>query len=287
MTAWFEWVCRIIPSEKMTSSWAGRWLIQGIGGLLAGGVIAVVLQQIPGPRGYGVLMLLTFACLVVSFFFLMAMKEVVPPIARERGQRVSLLGSWGNLCRIWQEDGIFRRYLYARMLAFAYLLPAPFLGLQAMAVTGGEEAFLGLLVVVQMAGGILANGGSAWLGDRLGPRWLLLASRMTLIAACAGIWVAGGRMAWCVIFFLYGFSFATQQVGFSAMLAQICPPGRRPSFIALQGVVTIPCLLSAAWLAGWLIEKGGGLTTIAGLTILLEVWAGWLLWRMPKRGRSG
>jgi len=285
MPAWFEMVCRIIPSERMSSSWALRFLIQGIGGLMAGGVISLVLAHEPGPRGYGYLCLITFAFLVVSFFILMLVHEIQPPREAIEQERETLWGSWRNRWQIWKTDQVFRRFLYARMLGFAYLLPAPYLGLQALKTTGSGEAFLGILVTIQMAGGIVANTISALTGDRLGPRWVLLASRMTLLLMCAGLFFATDRFAWMTLFFLYGFSFGTQQVGFTSMLAQICPPGKRPTFMAIHSLVSLPCLLGAAALAAVLMEHLGGMWTIAGITFVLQLWAGYFLLKLPKRGR--
>jgi len=280
--AWFEMVCRVIPQERMASSWALRFLIQGIGGLLAGGVIAFVLDRYPGPRGFGILMLITFAFLVLSFFVLALMKEVRPPVRDDPGSHETLIESWRSRWRIWKENLLMRRFLYARMLAFAYLLPAPYLGLQALADTGKPESFLGTLVIVQMIGGISANAGSALMGDRLGARWLLLASRMTLMIVCIGLWLADGVVGWIGIFFFYGFSFATQNVGFSSMLAQLCPPGKRPTFMALQSLVSLPCLLGAALVAGIIMDHLGGMMTIATVTFVFQASAGYFLLQMPK-----
>jgi len=288
VTAWFEMFCRCIPSERMAAAWAGRWFIHGVGGLLAGLVIRVVLDYDSGPRGFGILFLLAFAFLMLSYGVLLMVKEVVPPMDVEERRRVlgvgAVLGRWRG---IWMGDRLFRRFVYARSLAFAYLLPAPFLGLEALSTTGRSEGFLGYLVAIQMAGGIVANGLLYRYGDRVGSRMVLLASKGSLLAMCLLLVGATGVSVWTLVFFLYGFSFAAQQVGFSTMMAQLSPPGQRSAWMGIVSVLMLPCLLLAAGLSGWLMEVGGGMLTLAFLAFGIQLVGLMIVWRMPQRGRAG
>ena len=285
VTAWFELVCRVIPAKNLSESWSFRLLIQGIGGLAAGGIITWTLREWPGVRGFGVLMLLTFVVLMVSYAVFLTIHEVVPPRRHIVAADETWLQGWLRRLQMVRADRVLQRFLSARSLAFAYLLPAPFMGIHAIATTGRGEQFLGLLVMAQMAGSIVANAIITPLGGRIAAKDIVLASRVTIVLTCVLLLVAKDATLFLTIFFLFGASFASQQVGFSTMFAQICPSGMRPSYLAIQSVFMLPVVLVVAWLSGWMMISFGVIAPIAIVTLVLELISLQQACLLPRRGR--
>jgi len=270
MSAWFELVCRVIPEHRRASSWGMRFLLQGAAGLGAGLVIEAVLRRYPGTDGFGILMLLTFAALCLSYLIFLQIREVQPPDAGKHHSAANLRDNLVNMLGILRTDRVFQPLLWSRLLSMGYLIPAPFFGLHALRVTGQPEAWLGHLVILQMVGGVIANAVGSLLGDRFGGKMLIVASRFSMLAVCVLLPLAGSKLAFEVLFFVYGLGFAMQHVGFTTVFSKIIPSDSRPSYVGLQAGLTLPATLLAAGIGGVLMQMFGNVLwpSLAALVFL-------------------
>ncbi|MBI9020416.1 MAG: MFS transporter [Verrucomicrobia bacterium] len=244
--AWMELVARVIPSDRLASSWAIRKILTAIIGIFAGGIIKTVLSQHPGAEGFGILHLYTFAGLMCSFFIFAMIRETKPlPPHPDKPRRTFIenMRSIPDLVRAYPQ---YRRFLKVKLLTMGIYIPAPFLAIHALETVGRGPGFLGDLVMAQMTGTIAGNILAGWLGDRLGGKILLIIARLSLIALCLGALFAESAAAFLALFFIFGVGLNFNEVGEATVTLEIVPPDRRPTCVAIITALAFPGMLTAA-----------------------------------------
>lgn len=247
--AWMELVARVIPADRLASSWAIRKIITAIIGLLAGGIIKEVLEQHPGAQGFGILHLYAFAGLMLSYIVFAAIRETKPLPPHPDKPRRSFAENMRSLPGLVRTYPEYRRFIRVKLLALGIYLPAPFLAIHALETAGRGPGFLGELVMAQMSGTIAGNILAGWLGDRIGGRILLVIARAALIALCAGALAAHSAAGFLAVFFLLGCGMNFNEVGEATVTLEIVPRDRRPTCVALLTALTFPGMLTAALLS--------------------------------------
>lgn len=247
--AWMELVARVIPTDRLASSWAIRKIFTAIIGLFAGGIIKTVLDQHPGAVGFGILHLYAFAGVMLSYLIFAMIRETKPlPPHPDKPRRTlnANLRSIPALVRAYPE---YRRFLWVKLLTMGIYIPAPFLAIHALETAGRGPGFLGELVMAQMTGTIAGNILAGWLGDRRGGRILLIIARLSLVVLCIGAVFAQSAAPFLALFFIFGFGLNFNEVGEATVTLEIVPPDRRPTCVALIAAITLPGMLAAAALS--------------------------------------
>lgn len=247
--AWMELVARVIPSDRLASSWAIRKILTAIIGIFAGGIIKTVLDRHSGAEGFGILYLYAFAGLMCSYLIFAMIRETKPLPPHPDKPRRTLLENMRSLPGLIRAHPEYRRFLKIKLLTMGIYVPAPFLAIHALETTGRGPGFLGELVVAQMTGTITGNILAGWLGDRHGGRILLIIARLSLIALCLGAVFAASAAVFLVIFFLFGFGLNFNEVGEATVTLEIVPPDRRPTCVAIITALALPGMLTAALLS--------------------------------------
>ena len=109
-----------------------------------------------------------------------------------------------------------------------------------------------MLVMSQMAGFIIGNLISGFLGDRLGVRIPMLLGRVALLACLLSVLAASLPWQFMAVFFLLGFGISTAYVGDMTMVLEFAPSYRRKFFFAVMSVLVVPGILSASLISAGL-----------------------------------
>jgi len=226
------------------------------GGLLAVGAGFVVKRilgnpDIPFPRNYGYLFLLSFAFLSVSYIGLSSLREPKGEVT----ERTRHLGVFlkKSLQILWKDSNFGFFVLTELAVSFA-AFAMPFYVLYGKNELGMPTEHVGTLVAAQMAGAIVSNLLWAHLSDRIGNRIVIIltAATATVVPLLALLSSGVGWRLLIAVFVLIGFSTSGGAIGFRNYLLEIAPAQLRPTYIALQG-------------------------TLMGLTIILPVLGGLLI----------
>jgi MFS family permease len=246
LSAWLELVARIIPADRLASSWAIRKIITALIGIFAGGIVKSVLESNPGAEGFGRLHLYAFAGLMASYVIFAMIRETKPfPPHPDKPCR-TLLANIRSLPALIRENPPFRNFIRVKLLTLGIYIPAPFLALHALDTTGQGPGFLGELVTAQMTGAITGNLLAGWLGDRRGSRLLLIIARLALISLCLGAVFAETPWAFIALFFLFGFGMNFNEVGEATLTLELVPRDRRPTCVAILAALALPGTLTVA-----------------------------------------
>ena len=281
VAAFWELVSKVLPANRRSSNIAARYIVGTSGGIVAGFAITAILVRWPGPFGYGVLHVISFLCLALSGWSLSFVRELPhrpAPHAGSLGLRAKL-----RVAPVWlREDAVMRRFVVARSLSFGLWVLTPFMAVHALAVLQKPTSFVGRLTTAQMAGVIAGNLLSGWLGDRSGAR---IVSRL-------GCWVTVGLGALAAVnrseagfitmFFLYGVANMLIQNGPNALLLELFPAERRPTYFALVSVLVLPAIALSAG-AAWALHTATGSLWPAAVTAAgLGVFGQWYFSRLPE-----
>ena len=128
---------------------------------------------------------------------------------------------------------------------YGYYVVIPFLAIHAMKVLDKDLSYAGVLLTVQMLGGITGNIIAGFVGDFHGCRRILIISRCLSIVLFIMLPFAATAWHFMGIFFIFGMVFFMDRVANMAYPIQISPDNRRPTYVSLVTVIMFPAALLA------------------------------------------
>jgi hypothetical protein len=281
VNAWQELVAKTIPASRRSSLFAVRNVMAASIGLGAGGAVAAVLGRYPGTTGFGLLHLITFGLLVLSFAVFLFIRET--PYPRPPVRRADSL--WANLKlmpALLRNDSRFRNYLVADACMAGIYIMMPFLGIHARNVLKQPESYLGFLLMVHTVGSIVGNLVGGALGDRFGGKLTIVLSQAAFLVI--GVWgiLASRSLEFLSLFFLLGAAQTWLSIGKQTVSLEISPVDYRASYLAILGAVNVPAVL-LAWLVSYLAwHATHSFAWVAGLTAACVTVAALLLSRIKE-----
>jgi MFS family permease len=275
-TAWQDFISRVIPER----SWGTFFGLQsGVGGLLGvgGGAIAgIILATWPFPQSVGLLCLICFGCMAISYVFLASTVEVPLPSAPRQSMGVFLRGL-GPLLR---RDQAFRRYLFCRAGIAMGLVGHAFLTASALERFSPTAAQIGLFTGVMLGAQSIGNLGLGALADHWGHKQVLELSTALGMAALVLALVAPAALWFVPIFALVGASQAGYQLSGFTLVFAFSPPAERPIYIGVANTALAPVAALGPLLAGWAAGFTGYGAIFATLALIGTVGLAVLHWQV-------
>jgi MFS family permease len=275
---WQDFIARVIPGKR----WGIFFGLQsGLGGLLGIGGAAVaawVLTAFPFPQSVGILSLICFASMVVSFIFLAATVEPALPPQPAQPLTAFLRGVRPLLDR----DVPFRNYLIGRVSIALALVGHNFitaLALERFNLSGAEVGgFTAALLAAQAISDPILGG----VADRWGHKQVLELATAVGLAAILMALVAPAPVWFLVIFVLVGFSQAGYILSGFTLVFSFAPSAQRPAYIGVSNIVMAPIAAAGPLLSGWLAEIAGYETLFVVLLLIGIAGLGWMRLRVPR-----
>lgn len=286
VNAWQELVAKTVPASRRSSLFAVRNIMAAAIGLGAGGTVAAILGRHPGATGFGMLHLITFGFLALSFTVYLAIKET--PYPRPPVRHADSL--WQNLKLmpgLLRNDHRFRNYLVADACMAGIYIMMPFLGIHARDVLKQPQSYLGFLLMVHTVGSITGNLIGGALGDRFGGKLTIVLSQGAFLVIGAWGILASHSLEFLSLFFLLGTAQTWLSIGKQTLVLEIPPADHRASYLAVLGAVNVPAVLMA-WLVSYLAwHTTHSFAWVASLTVTCVTIAALLLWRVKDPRISG
>ena len=231
------------------------------GGLMALGASYVVKRVLGNPdlafpNNYGILFLLSFLFLVISYLALGSVREPAGEVVTSRRSTGQFLRQSVGMVR---RDRNFGRLLLSRFAIGFGSFALPFYVLYGRSELGMPDRQIGLLVGAQVAGAIISNMVWAELSDRIGNRVVIrlvavigiMIPLLTLISR-----VVVGPDLLIAVFALLGCAASGTGIGFRNYLLEIAPAELRPAYIGVAGTVAgIAFILPIA--GGFVVDHWG------------------------------
>lgn len=282
-TAWQDFISQIIPERRWGTFFGLQSGIGGVLGVAGAAAATVILATQPFPQSVGILSLLCFACVCVSYVFLALTVEPSRPAAPREPMGAFLRGIRPLLSR----DQAFRRYLFSRAAIALGLTGHSFLTGAALARFGATPAEIGWFTAALLGAQALANLVLGALADRWGHKQVLeLSAALGLAALLAAM--AAPSSAWFVpIFVLVGFAQAGFQLSGFTLVFAFSTPEQRPAYIGVANTAVAPVAAFGPLLAGWLASIAGYNALFAALVVCGLAGLVMLHWRVTAPVRMG
>ena len=257
--AWFDIVGKAVPANRRGRLFGAGQIISSV---LAIG-IGVFVRWILSPQGpafpanYAWLFGLAGGACLLGLASLAAVRE---PLENVPEERTSWRDYLPQLVKILKEQPAYRRVIAAWLLSGLAALASPFYVLYATDQLGLAPETIGLFIIAQTAGGVLASFGLGALAERRGPGAVIRASvavsitgplvALALYFVHAAAWL---QFAYAWVFVVLGIVGSSGMLGWMNYVLELAPPGHRPTYMGLTNTLG-GLLVLAPVLGGWLLQ---------------------------------
>ncbi|MFP4379186.1 MAG: MFS transporter [Candidatus Sumerlaeia bacterium] len=246
MSAWQELVAKTIPENRLSSLWALRFVIAALIGLVAGRVIELVLANHPGSHGFGILHLIAFSFLLMSYVIFGFTRETNLPPKRSKDER----GNWREFIRdipaTLKADKRLTLYLCGRFFWMGIHIVVPFLSIFAIHELQLPDTYLGRFLIAQTIGILAGNAIGAFVGDRLGGKTVSIICQSAFLLLCILSYGVSTIFGFYALFFLLGFSMIGGKIGTQTLGFEISPLKKRVAYLSMQNFFLFPGMLLAS-----------------------------------------
>ena len=275
--AWQDFIARLIPGRRWGTFFGLQFGLGGVLGVAGAWVAARILATLPERQGVGVLALLCFAAMVLSYVFISLTVE--PPQTTEPRQPMGAF--LRGILPLLRRDHAFRRYLLCRSAIALGLAGHGFLTAAALERFQVQNADVGFFTGALLGAQAISNIGFGALADRWGHKQVLeLAAGLGILALLAAI-IAPSAGWFLPIFALVGAAQAGYQLSGFTLVFSFSTPGDRPTYIGVANTALAPVAALGPLLAGWLAELAGYGTLFAVLFLIGLMGLLALHWRVP------
>jgi len=250
MTAWQDFIARLIPSRRWGTFFGLQFGLGGVLGVAGAAVATAILASEPFPQNFGILALICFTAQIVSFVFLS--QTVEPPQAAS--PRQPLAAFLGSIAPLLRRNAMFRRYLFCRAAIALGLVGHSFLTAAALERFHSSPADIGLYTAVLL--GIQAVGHLTLgaLADRWGHKQVLELATAAGMLALLLAFLAPAASWFVPIFALVGIAQAGYQLSGFTLVFSFSTPADRPTYIGVANTALMPVAALGPLIAGWLAE---------------------------------
>ncbi len=291
---WQELMAKVIPITHRSRFFGFSRVLGQTMGIIGSAIAVMVLSRLAYPYNYAVGFSIAVIAQWISFWFFSRNRESVkedPPtaITSEMGAaelpRVKAkMIDFELFGQILRTDKNLQRYLIARSLIFVGGMGSAFLavyGLKRFSLDDGSAAiFTGLIY----GSGIIGNALFGAIGDRIGPKKLVMIAQLIWIAAMLIVLFAPVAGLYYLVFILFGLNTAAMVMGDSILVMELGEEKYRTTYLGLTRSLTGAFLLLAPFFAGWLVE-GFGYPVMFGVSMALTTLAILLFARVKDRPR--
>ncbi len=273
---WMDVIGKTVPAGRRGRVFALRRLCGGGLAVASGGVISYVLSERSGlafPQSYAVLFLISAVLTAVGILVFGLIRE---PIETVRTGREPIRAYLKSGFRLLREDDDYRRLFILRYVWATAMMGSSFYVPFAISDLGFGVVYVGLFVSVSQASSILSNAVWAWVSQRWGNRELLIAGTymlglsilipvtIPLIASVpmqplalldVDFSIDTRVLYFCLTFLLNGFATSGMFTGRMALVLDLSPPDRRPTYTSFMNTMGVPQGLMpilGGLLAGWM-----------------------------------
>ena len=257
---------KIIPPNRRGLVFGLRQFIGGGLGIMAGGVVALLLGGNMGfqfPRNYAVLFAFAAVGYALSYTSLGFVHEE-PDEVPARSTRIMT-----NLRQAWQialNNAQYRRYLMMRIALLVGTACIPFMTVYAKRVLHVNDSFIGSLVSVTLASSLLSNPLWARLSDRRSNRLVMIittsmgllycaaAAFVTSAASNAPAGIAQGLLV--MMFVISGAMLAGMNLVSMPLMIEIAEPAQQSLYFGLSNTLLGVVLLLTAGV-GLIVDRLG------------------------------
>jgi len=258
--SWSEYVASTVPLTWRGRLFALRQGFTGVVGILAGWVVARILESYPFPRNFALLFWIAFALWMISLLCLASVRETPKPKPEKINLKKYFLRQVPEILR---NDRNFRWFLVLKALMLISLISFGFFSVYGIKRFNLPPAAVGTFTSLYMAGQILCSFLFGYLADHYGHRLNILLFCLIVLGQTLLALFAPSPLLYELIFLLLGANRSIQIITFVGMPMEYAESNLCPTYFAMSYSLVAPFYLSGI--------VGGGLAPYIGYTGLFLV----------------
>ena len=258
---WQEVMARVIPlSHRARFFGFSRVFGQGAG-ILGSVISGIILANLSYPRNYALGFGIAVIIQWLSFASYIQNREPDPeqsnlpdakPIPSQPKKPAIDFSMFG---RILKKDGNFRLYLLARSISFIGNMATAFIAVYAIKAFRLPDEQAAVFTGVILASGVLGYALWGAVGDRIGPKKIMVLSFICWFVALIIAIISKSIWLYYLVFALFGLYQSGVGVGDSMLIMELGEESLRPTYLGMGRTLTGSFLLLAPVLAGSLVSR--------------------------------
>lgn len=258
---WQEVMARVIPlSHRARFFGFSRVFGQGAG-ILGSVISGIILANLSYPRNYALGFGIAVIIQWLSFASYIQNREPdpeqsnlpdakpIPPQPKKPAIDFSMFG------RILKKDGNFRLYLLARSISFIGNMATAFIAVYAIKAFHLPDEQAAVFTGVILASGVLGYALWGAVGDRIGPKKIMVLSFICWFVALIIAIISKSIWLYYLVFALFGLYQSGVGVGDSMLIMELGEESLRPTYLGMGRTLTGSFLLLAPVIAGSLVAR--------------------------------
>jgi MFS family permease len=241
---WFDLFSSVIPPRRRGRMMSTGQIFSGVASFLAGLAVEWMLSD-RGPAfpdNYALLFLTGFVMLALSFVAVTLMVD-------EKSASADRAPSWreyvSQLWRVFKQDHVFRRFIFARQIVGLSALSMPFYMPYALEQLGLPEQVAGRYTSIGVIGSILAAVAFGWLNEHYGSKRVLLISlSLSVLVPTTALLVPllltdSIVLTWgySTVFFCLSAYMSSMMPGWMTYVLEWAPERQRPTYVGLTNTL--------------------------------------------------
>jgi len=266
---WQEVIASVIPISHRGRFFGTSHFIGQISGMLGSAIATLIFSKMIYPYNYAVCFFIGMLAMWLSYLFFTM--NIEPENSDETEARIksiaqvkSNLVDFKGFGRIIKEDSNFRFYLISRSLSFMGNMASGFIAVYGIKHFGLADEQVAIFTGLLFLSGIVGYALWGVLGDRVGPKRILLVSGLVWMAALVVALMAQLIWVYYAVFLLLGLAQAGTILGDMVLVMELGDEARRPTYLGLARTLPGVFLLAAPLI-------GGGLVSISGYPLMFSV----------------
>lgn len=276
--AWLDILGRSFPPNRR-GGYMSIW--QGITGVFRFGV-AVLVGLLLGPEGpsfpnnYVLIFLGSACCLFISVLAIIYIHEPEVGQHETATARIPWRDFARHVVRIMREDLRLRRITITRTLFLFATMASPLYVVYAANVLRLPPETIGLFIVAQTIGTLLASLALGRIGDRYGSRWMIrigtavvVSAPLLALAFALGLIPAQGPLVYLYMWIYVGVGLSQNLIflGFMNYSLDITAPGQRPIYMGATNTISSIGVLGPS-LGGAILQATGSYVLLFVVSLL-------------------
>jgi MFS family permease len=272
--AWLGYIAKVTPSRKLGSFFAaanGFGALLGIGGFV---LAAYLLDRFAFPMNYFLLFSCASVAVFISYWMVLLGRE---PDMKDKTIQTTSKDFFKALPIVLKNDRSFVHFIVVRNLQCLGSMATTFFTVYAIKSLRFPDSSAGILSI------FLASSQSffffvwGYVGDRKSHKLVLTIASLGLISTSIILMFFQSWVALCVVFVMLGIYYSGIGCSGLALLHNMAPKGRYPTYIALYNSLQVVSAFVAPVLGGWISELYGWTMMFTVALLLSIVGLIWLL----------
>ena len=253
LPAWFDLVAKVTPVNLRGRLFAARSILGSILGVTGGWVVVRVLDNVAYPNNFALLFLLAYLVTMISYIFIVMIKEDYPNSSKENVPHHIYLK---RLPLILRNNNNFRNFIIADALLKIALMADVFYAVHALQKFSLSNSTVGKFTIIMMVSMIAGNFLFGHLADHFGHRLNLVIAAVSTLVACVFALLSSSAIIYAIVFVGSAFTLLLINISRLSIISELCDEENRPTFIALTNLITSPFIFTSI-IGGWIANHYG------------------------------